>query len=129
MGVFRTVVASLAVVGLLAASVLSGCEQRSEGLISKEEAVAVAMQAFAERPAVIPSTTAPAGEAPTSTVPLGVVVDDADLIHCDAPGITGGEDMMVWTIHLGGSTSEGVVNARVYVDAETGELLTYWLGP
>ncbi len=125
----RTIVVSLVVAGLVGASSLGGCEESSAGLITEERAVAVAMEAFTERPAVIPSTTAPDGEVTPSTVPLGVVVDDAELIRCDAPGITGGEDMMVWTIHLGGSTSEGVVSARVYVDATTGELLVYWLGP
>ena len=55
--------------------------------------------------------------------------NEAELFHCDAPAITGGEDMMVWTVHLGGATSEGIASARVYIDAATGEVLVYWLGP
>jgi hypothetical protein len=130
MGAFRGIVASIAVAGLLAASVLGGgCEQSSAGLITGEQAIAVAMEAFAAQPAVSPTTTASAGETRTSTIPPGIVVDEAELMRCDAPGITGGKDMMVWAIHLGGATTEGIASARVYIDAETGRVLVYWLGP
>ncbi|MBN1632412.1 MAG: hypothetical protein JW990_21855 [Thermoleophilia bacterium] len=130
MRVSRAIGMSLAAIGFLVAlTPAAGCERASADLISQEQAVAIAMEVFTAQPAVIPTTIASAGETTTSTVPLGIVVDDVELMRCDAPGITGGKDMMVWTVHLGGATSGGIASARVYIDAATGDVLVYWLGP
>ena len=50
------------------------------------------------------------------------------MVHGTAPGITGGKDMLVWIVKLGGSTPTGLVRAIVYIDAITGEVLDWVVG-
>lgn len=98
------------------------------GVVSREQAIAIARETAGTGSG--PATTlAPRGETTTSTVPLGIVVESAELIHTDAHGITGGRDMLVWNVKLGGSNDRGLVGVRVYIDAKTGEVLTQLMGP
>lgn len=108
--------------------VAAGCEGTDADLISEEQAIAIAEDFFNAHPSVIPSTTTPPGGSTTSTVPLGVVVRSAVLEKTDAEGITGGRAMLVWVVRLGGSTAEGVISTTVFIDSESGEVLTGWLG-
>jgi len=57
-----------------------------------------------------------------------VVVKSTELTHTAVPAVTGGRDMLVWIVRLGGSTPEGMVSAKVYIAANTGEVLTWVLG-
>lgn len=94
--------------------------------INEREAIQIAKDSIGDA-AQIPTTSAPPSEgATTTTLPPGVVVRSAELVHYDAPGITGGRDMLVWIVKLGGGTATGEVRATVYVDAISGEVLT-WL--
>ena len=70
------------------------------------------------------STDSPTG-ATTSVLATGVVVRSVALVHTDAPGITGGREMLVWVVKLGEMTERGEMIATVYVDALTGEVLTW----
>ena len=92
--------------------------------VSEDDAIQIAKDFIGDQ-AQVP-TTAPFGGSASTTAPLGVVVRSTGLVHTDAPGITGGRDMLVWIVKLGGSTETGDVRATVYVDAMTGEVLT-WL--
>ena len=94
--------------------------------ISRQEAIAIAKAHIGDSSQVPSGDTAPPGGSAATTAPLGVLVRSAELVHSDAPGITGGRDMLVWIVKLGGSQPTGEVRATVYVDALTGEVLT-WL--
>ena len=96
--------------------------------ISRDAAIQVAKDTIGDN-SQVPTTTAPAsGGSTTTTAPLGVLVVSAELTHTDAPGITGGRDMLVWIVKLGGSTATGGVSATVYVDALTGKTITWLVG-
>ncbi len=112
---------------LLSVAVLAGCS----GTISRNEAVAIAMETVGpDPPPVVVVTSAPPGAGPeTTTTTLGVVLESAELAHDDALAITRGEDMLVWEVYLGGSTARGEVGTRVWIDAKTGRVLTWWIGP
>ncbi|MBN1322025.1 MAG: PepSY domain-containing protein [Thermoleophilia bacterium] len=121
-----TLTSVLCVLVLAVLALCAGCD--ATAVISKEQAIAIAKETAGTGSG--PATTlAPPGESTTSTVPLGIVVESAELIHTDAPGITGGEDMLVWNVKLGGSNDRGLVGVRVYIDAKTGRVLTHLIGP
>lgn len=96
--------------------------------ISQEEAIAVAKGVIGDSSQVPTTDTAPPGQSTMTTPPLGVLVRSAELVHSAAPGITGGRDMLVWIVKLGGSQATGEVRATVYIDALTGEVLTWLVG-
>lgn len=64
-------------------------------------------------------------EAWPATGTSALTTQSAALVHTDAPGITGGREMLVWIVKLGGMTERGEATATVYVDAITGEVLTW----
>ena len=119
----------LVVCFLALGAVATGCEETGRNLISEDQAVAIAEDFFTAHPSVIPSTTTPPGEPTISTACPGIVVTSAELEKTDAEGITGGRTRLVWIVRLGGSTAEGVISTTVFIDAETGEVLTGWMGP
>ncbi len=96
--------------------------------ISALEAIAIAKETIGtdDDAAVIPTTAAPAPVTSTAP-PTGVVVKSTELTLVDAPAVTGGRDQLVWIVRLGGSTDEGIVSAKVYIAAHTGEVLTWVL--
>ena len=96
--------------------------------INQEEAIAVAKGVIGDSSQVPTTDTAPPGESTMTTLPIGVVLRSAELVHSAAPGITGGRDMLVWIVKLGGSQATGEVRATVYIDALTGEVLTWLVG-
>jgi hypothetical protein len=97
----------------------------SPAAISKDDAIQIALNVVGDNPPVDPTTsdTLPGGST-TSGPPLGITVTSAELIHSDAPGITGGKAMLVWVVKLGGYTRSGHLHAQVYVDALTGKVLS-----
>ena len=97
----------------------------SPAVISKDDAIQIALDAVGDDPPVDPTTsdTLPAGSTTTGP-PLGITVTSAELIHSDAPGITGGKAMLVWVVKLGGYTRSGHLHAVVYIDALTGKVLS-----
>lgn len=97
--------------------------------ISALEAIAIAKETIGtgDDVAVIP-TTAPPEPTTLPASPTGVVVKSTELTHVDAPAVTGGRNELVWIVRLGGSTHEGIVSAKVYIAAHTGEVLTWVLG-
>lgn len=55
----------------------------------------------------------------------GLAPPSATLSHTDAPGITGGRELLVWVVTIEGLTDRGTATATVYLDATTGEVLTW----
>ncbi len=102
----------------------TGSATNAPGTLTQVDAVRIAKGVIGSN-SQRPTTTAPPGQSTMSTVPLGVVVESAVLTHTSAPGITGGKDLLVWIVKLGGSTSTGLISATVYVDAKTGAVLTW----
>ena len=99
-----------------------GAALDASGAISQQDAIRIAKDRVGSS-FQTPTTTASAG-IPTTTVSPGVVVKSAELVHTDAPGITGGKDLLVWIVTLGGTNPGGVVSATIYIDALTGKVLT-----
>ena len=97
----------------------------SPAAISKDDALQIARKVVGDDPPVDPTTseTLPGGSATTGP-PLGITGTSAELIHSDAPGSTGGKDMLVWVLKLGGYTRRGRLHAVVYIDALTGKVLS-----
>jgi hypothetical protein len=92
--------------------------------ITEEEAVAIARETVGENPPADPTTTeSPVGGATTTRPSLGLVLQSAELVHSDAPGITGGKDMLIWIVKLGGYTQSGYAHPTIYIDAVAGEVL------
>jgi hypothetical protein len=92
--------------------------------ITEEKAVAIARETVGENPPADPTTTETLVGGATTTGPsLGLVLRSAELVHSDAPGITGGKDMLVWIVKLGGYTRSGYAHPTVYIDAVTGKVL------
>ena len=90
--------------------------------VSKDEAVEIALEAVGDNPPGDPMPQVP-GEPTTTAPPLGIVVTSTELVHTSAPGVTGGKDMLVWIVKLGGYDRSGKVHATVYIDGVTGDVL------
>ncbi len=69
------------------------------------------------------TTSTLAGVTTTTMSPSQLKVENATLVHTDAPGITGGGDALVWIVKLSRSTPAGKIAVTVYVDAVSGEVL------
>ena len=96
----------------------------SPATISKDDAMRIALNGVGVDPTGSPTTTDTLlGGSTTTGPPLGLVVTSAEMVHSDAPAITGGKAMLVWIVKLGGYTRSGVVHATVYIDAATGNVL------
>ncbi len=80
---------------------------------------------IAEGKAVASAKAYVGDEAWFATGTSGLTTKSAALVHTDAPGITGGREMLVWIVELGGMTERGESTATVYLDATTGEVLTW----
>ena len=99
--------------------------------VTKNEAVKIATVAAVRSPSEEETTTSTLRGGTTSTLvgvtttmsPSQLKVENATLVHTDAPGITGGGDALVWIVRLSRSTSAGRISVTVYVDAVTGEVL------
>jgi hypothetical protein len=92
--------------------------------VSKDEAVSIARQTVGDDPPADPTTTQMLPNGAATTGPsLGLVVASAELVHSDAPGITGGKDMLIWIVKLSGYTRSGYAHPTVYIDAVTGKVL------
>lgn len=89
--------------------------------ITDEEAVRIA-KAYLESESW-PSSTSMSSAPARGTNLLSM--QSAALVHTDAPGITGGREMLVWIVKLGGMTERGEATATVYLDAVTGKVLTW----
>lgn len=89
-----------------------GNRTNAPGTITQEDAVRIVKGVIGSN-SQRPTTTAPPGQSTMSTASLGVVVESAVLTHTSAPGITGGKDLLVWIVKLGGSTSTGLISATV----------------
>jgi hypothetical protein len=78
-------------------------------VIAQEEAVAIAMDTIDPDPApvAVVTTARPGDEAAGASTTLGVVLESAELTTTDAPAITGGEEMVVWEVKLGGAPRGG----------------------
>lgn len=97
----------------------------SLGSISKDDAIRIALDKVGDDPPANPTTTDTLpGGATTTGPPLGLVVTGAEVVHSDASAITGGKDMLVWIVKLGGYTRSGVPNITVYIDSATEKVLT-----
>ncbi len=96
--------------------------------ISREEAISIAKKHIGDRSQVPTTVTAALGALAVTTAPVGVVLRSAELVHTAAPGITGGREMLVWIVKLGGSQPTGEVRATVYIDAITSEVLVDIVG-
>ena len=96
----------------------------SPATVSKDDAIRIALNKVGDDPPGSPTTidTLPGGSTTTGP-PLGIVVTNAEVVHSDAPAVTGGKDMLVWIVKLGGYSRSGVVHATVYIDAVTGNVL------
>lgn len=96
----------------------------SPATISKDDAIRIALDKVGDDPPANPTTTDTLPGGATTTGPsLGIVVTSAEVVHSDAPAVTGGKDMLVWIVKLGGYTRSGVPNVTVYIDAATGKVL------
>ena len=92
--------------------------------ISKDEAVSVARRTVGDDPPADPTTSdTQLNGATTTGPPLGLVASSVELVHSNAPGITGGKDMLVWIVKLTGYTRSGYAHPTVYIDAVTGKVL------
>ena len=92
--------------------------------ITQEEAVAIARETVGDNPPADPTTTESLVGGATTTGPsLGLVLRSAELVHSDAPGITGGKEMLVWIVKLDGYTPSGYAHLTIYIDAATGKVL------
>ncbi len=92
--------------------------------VSKDEAISIARRTVGDDPPGDPTTSDTQPNGATTTGPsLGLVVASAELVHSDAPGITGGKDMLVWIVKLTGYTRSGYAHPTVYIDAVTGKVL------
>jgi hypothetical protein len=60
----------------------------------------------------------------TTTGPAqGLVLKSAELVHTNAPGVTGGKDMLVWIVKMEGWMPAGYAHPEIFIDAVTGNVL------
>jgi hypothetical protein len=88
--------------------------------IAEEEAVGIA-RAYLEGESWSGTSTTGSAATPGG----GLTMQSAALVHTDAPGITGGREMLVWVLEFGGMTERGEATATVYLDAVTGKVLNW----
>jgi hypothetical protein len=89
--------------------------------IAEKEAIAIARGYIKAKawPATI------SADSSTTSGSSELTIQGATLVHTDASGITGGREMLVWVVSLGGATERGEATATVYLDATSGEVLTW----
>lgn len=101
--------------------------------VTRNEAITIATGAAVRGPSGSETTSSTlrggttstlAGVTTTTMSPSQLKVENATLVHTDAPGITGGGDALVWIVKLSKSTPAGRIAVTVYVDAVTGEVLS-----
>jgi hypothetical protein len=99
-------------------------------VITEDEAVMTAKEAATKDaisrttvPAGQSTTTTAAGDKPTTTTTVALRVQTVTLVHTDKPGITDGEDMLVYVVRLSGDAKSGKPGATVYIDAVNDKVL------